>query len=33
MNIISFVLSAQFIVGLILGGAGMFIYSHWPKKK
>lgn len=32
IGLLKFILSAQFIIGLVIGGAGMFIYLNWQNK-
>ncbi len=29
--LLKFVFSAQFILGAVIGGAGMFVYLNWKK--
>lgn len=33
IDLLKFVISAKFIIGLIIGGAGMYISQNWKKKK
>lgn len=31
-SLLAFILNAKFIIGFVLGGAGMYIYLNWKKK-
>lgn len=31
ISLLKFILNAQFIIGVIIGGAVMFIYLNWKK--